>query len=361
MDAFSEALNAVRMTGAIFYSLDCAAPWGFAVPHLRDVAHILAPGTERLVSYHLVTEGRAVVQFGDDAPIEVKAGEVLIIPHGDAHTVSNGSPAQMIDSGATLREHLTGTLTAMHYDGGGGERTRFICGYFGCERHADRLFLAGLPIMIKIDIRADQSGQWIESSIRHLTSDETAHRPGHAVLRAKASEALFVEALRRYMEALPPEHAGWLAAARDPIVSAVLALIHRQPFHAWSIDGLAAAAGTSRSVLSERFARYLDEAPLGYLSRWRLQLAARLLETSQKSVQQVATETGYESEASFNRAFKREFASPPARYRKRHVVLAQDRGQRPGLVAFDRRPGEPPRSAADRDVDARRSSDDAGA
>lgn len=297
MDALSEALNAVRMTGAIYYSLDCTAPWGFSVPHLSEAfAQVLAPGTERLVSYHLVTEGNALVQFGDEAPIPVAAGEVLIIPHGDAHTVWNGSPEQLIDSGPTLREYLTGTLTFMSVDGG-GEATRFVCGYFGCERHADRMFLAGLPTMIKIDVRDDEAGAWIENSIRHLTADARVNRPGQAVLLAKASEALFVEALRRYMQGLPPEQSGWLAGARDPVVGAALALMHRKPFENWTLERLAAEAGASRTVLAERFTRYLAEPPLAYLGRWRLQLASRLLETSHKTVQQIASEVGYDSEA----------------------------------------------------------------
>jgi AraC-like DNA-binding protein len=319
MDALSEALSAVRMTGAIFYHCECYAPWGFSVPHLRGYAQVLAPGTERLVSYHLVTEGEAIVRFGEDEPILVSAGEVLIIPHGDAHTVSKGSPSEMIDTSASMRDFLTGTLTTLRV-GGDGELTRFICGYFGCERHADRTFLAGLPVMIKIGIRDDGGGAWIENSIRHLISEECANRPGRSVLLAKASEALFVEGLRRYMEALPPEHTGWLAAARDPVVGASLACIHSKPFHAWTLDGLALAAGASRSVLSERFVRHLGEPPLAYLARWRLQLAARRLETTQKTVQQIAAEAGYDSEASFNRAFKREFGAPPARYRRAHIA-----------------------------------------
>jgi AraC-like DNA-binding protein len=321
MDALSEALNAVRMTGAIFYDCECYAPWGFSVPHLRNYAQVLAPGTERLVSYHLVTEGEAVVQFGDDEPTVVSAGEVLIIPHGDPHTVSQGSPAEMIDTSGSMREFLTGTLTTLRV-GEDGALTRFICGYFGCERHADRMFLAGLPIMIKIDIRRDEAGAWIDHSIRHLVSSASTNRPGHSVLLAKASEALFVEALRRYMEQLPPEQPGWLAAARDPIVGAALALLHRKPFHDWTLEGLAAEAGTSRTVLSERFARYLDQPPLAYLARWRLQLASRLLETTHKTIQQIATEVGYDSEASFNRAFKREFGLPPARHRKERRMEA---------------------------------------
>jgi AraC-like DNA-binding protein len=118
------------------------------------------------------------------------------------------------------------------------------------------------------------------------------------------------------MEDLPPERNGWLAAARDPIVGAALALLHRKPSHSWTLQDLASEAGTCRSVLAERFDRYLGEPPLAYLTRWRLQLASRLLETSQKTIQQIAAEVGYDSEAGFNRAFKREFGTPPARRRK---------------------------------------------
>jgi AraC-like DNA-binding protein len=318
MDALSEALNAVRFTGAIFYSAECTAPWGFAVPRLDQVvAHLLAPGAERVVAYHLVTEGEAEVQFEGSDPIPVVAGDVLIIPYGDAHTVMRGVPPTILDSGKTLGDYLAGSLRTMRV-GGGGEITRFICGYFACERSADRLFLTGLPLMIKINIRGDDAGAWLESSIRHLVSDAGAARPGRSILLAKASEALFIEALRRYMEQLPAEQAGWLAGAKDAIVGGALALLHRKPFHAWTLNGLAGEVGTSRSVLLERFGQYLGEPPLTYLARWRLQLAARHLETSRKAIIQVASDVGYESEAAFNRAFKREFGVPPARYRKQH-------------------------------------------
>ena len=215
MDALSEALASVRMTGAIFYHAECTAPWGFQVPHVQKVAHVLAPGTERLVSYHLVTDGEAVVRFPGEEDIAVVAGDILIIPHGDAHTVSNGSPSTFLDSGASLDKFLAGSLTTMRL-GGGGEMTRFVCGYFGCERHADRLFLAGLPLMIKINLRGDAAGEWLESSVRHLVSQAGSARPGQSILLSKMAEALFIETIRRYMEALPPEQTGWLAGARDP-------------------------------------------------------------------------------------------------------------------------------------------------
>jgi len=199
MDALSDALTSVRMTGAIFYQAECTAPWGFRVPHLHEVAHVLAPGTERLVSYHLVTDGKAVVRFADGEDIPVAAGDILIIPHGDAHTVSNGSPSTFLDSGASLDKYLAGSLTTMRL-GGGGETTKFVCGYFGCERHADRLFLAGLPLMIKINLRGDAAGEWLETSVRHLVSQAGSARPGQAVLLSKMAEALFIESIRRYME-----------------------------------------------------------------------------------------------------------------------------------------------------------------
>ena len=315
MDALSDALSSVRMTGAIFYHAECTAPWGFQVPAVHKVAHVLAPGTERLVSYHLVTDGKAVVSFPGEEDIPVVAGDILIIPHGDAHTVSNGSPSAFLDSGVELGKFLAGNQTTMRL-GGGGEMTRFVCGYFGCERHADRLFLAGLPLMIKINLRGDAAGAWLENSVRHLVSEAGSARPGQSVLLSKMAEALFIASIRRYMETLPPEQTGWLAGARDPVVGSVLALLHRKPRHHWSVDELAAATGVSRSVLAERFSSFLGEPPLTYLARWRLQLAARMLQTTREAVLQVASEVGYNSEAAFNRAFKREFGMPPGQFRR---------------------------------------------
>jgi len=127
---------------------------------------------------------------------------------------------------------------------------------------------------------------------------------------------LFIETLRRYMERLPPEQIGWLAGARDPVVGTALALLHRKPSHPWTVAEVATEAGSSRAVVAKRFTRLLGEPPLTYLVRWRLELAARKLQTTQHTILRVASDVGYESEAAFNRAFKREFGVPPAQYRK---------------------------------------------
>jgi AraC-like DNA-binding protein len=315
MDAFSEALQSVRMTGAIFFDAVCTAPWGFAVPAMERAAPLLSPGTERLIGYHLVTEGEASVRLEGAAAVPLVAGDIAIFPHGHPHTVTNGAPTELIDSGVAIGNFLAGRLSPFRI-GGGGEATRFVCGYFGCERHAARLFLNGLPPMIKINARGDAAGEWLEGSIRHLLSEAASGRPGRTVLLSKMAEALFIETLRRYMERLPPEQIGWLAGARDPVVGTALALLHRKPSHPWTVAELASEVGSSRAVVAKRFTRLLGEPPLTYLARWRLQLAARQLQTTQQVILQVASDVGYESEAAFNRAFKREFGVPPAQYRK---------------------------------------------
>ena len=315
MDALSEALSTVRMNAAIFFDAEFTAPWGFRAPPAREVAPALAPGVEHIVIFHLLTEGSAVVRMEGEPDLPLEAGDIVIIPHGDTYTISHGSPATLREGGASIERYLAGGLTTTCY-GGGGEQANFVCGYFGCERGALRLFLAGLPRMIKINVRGDASGEWLESSLRYLVSEAAAHRPGGTVLLSKMAEALFVEALRRYMGGLPLEQTGWLAGARDPLVGAALALMHQKPCHPWTLPGLAQAVGTSRTVLSERFAHFLGESPINYLSRWRLQLAAQLLQGDRKTMLQVAMDVGYGSEAAFSRAFKREFGLPPAQYRK---------------------------------------------
>jgi AraC-like DNA-binding protein len=169
------------------------------------------------------------------------------------------------------------------------------------------------------------AGQWLETSIRHLVAEAGSGRPGRTVLLSKMADVLFIEALRRHMEQLPPEQTGWLAGARDPVIGAALTLLHRRPCHRWTIAELATAAGASRSVLAERFTRFLGEPPLTYLARWRLVLAAKKLHATHQTVLQVACDVGYESEAAFNRAFKREFGLPPGQFRKRYQTRANAR------------------------------------
>jgi transcriptional regulator GlxA family with amidase domain len=173
---------------------------------------------------------------------------------------------------------------------------------------------------VRVPIRADAAGEWLENSLRHAVKQATDAAPGAEVILAKLAEVLFAETLRRYLLQLPPERSGWLAGAGDPTVGRALAALHRRPEHAWTLEELAQQVGISRSALTERFARYLGQAPMAYLTDWRLELAAEALRTTSRSVLQIASEVGYESEAAFNRAFKRKLGKPPAQYRRAERV-----------------------------------------
>jgi len=199
--------------------------------------------------------------------------------------------------------------------GGGGEIARFVCGYMVCDRSLGQVLLAGLPAMFKVNIRQDESGNWLENSIRYSIADTGGSPAGIQAVLARLCETLFIETLRRYMSLLPAGQTGWLAGARDAEIGRVLALMHRQPAASWTIASLAREVGVSRAVLAERFRQYLGEPPVAYLTRWRLHLGAQMLSSTSHSVAQIASKAGYDSEAAFNRAFKRAFGKPPARYR----------------------------------------------
>jgi AraC-like DNA-binding protein len=313
-DPLSDALRSVRLSGAIFLDAELSAPWGFSSPPASAGARLLAPSAEHMILFHLLVEGEASVRIPGHGRVALEAGDIAVLPGGEAHELWNGRVTELTDSSALLPKILEGAVVSER-GGGGGRITRFICGYIGCERQARRLFLAGLPPLFKVNIRRGGSGEWIENTIRHLASEREPARAGRGALLAKLAEVLFIETLRRYMAELPRQRIGWLAAARDPAVGRALGAIHRQPARAWTVASLADQAGMSRTVFAERFTRLLGEAPLTYVSRCRMQLGARLLETTDDTVLQVALNAGYESEAAFNRAFKREFDLPPARYR----------------------------------------------
>ena len=332
MDALSEILHSVKLEGAVFYNAEFTAPWGFRSPHSREVAVFLGKGSKHIIIYHLLTQGRARGEVEDSThSVELVPGDIVVFPHGDPHIISNGSPASIVDESKHLKEVFAQGL-ALARDGGGGEPTHFVCGYMECDRELCKNFLGGLPPVFKVNIRNDPAGQWLENSIKFSAREAGANRAGSEAVLARLSEALFVETLRRYMAELPEQQTGWLAGARDPGVGAALAHMHRAPEYPWTIQTLAEQVGVSRSVLAERFRQFLGEPPMTYLARWRLQLGATMLTSTSYSVARISGDVGYESEPAFNRAFKREFGAPPARFRMRaksgHGVARVGKGQR---------------------------------
>jgi AraC-like DNA-binding protein len=250
------------------------------------------------------------------------AGDIVISPHGDAHVLGNGLPEKPVDALKTFAENLTQGLKVARF-GGGGEMTRFVCGFMACDSRLSEIFLAGLPRLLKVHVTDEPSGQWLENSIRFSVQEDNGSNPGRGLVLAKLSELLFVETLRLYINKLPPGQTGWLAGARDPVIGQALALMHKDPAHPWTVSGIARQLGLSRTRLSERFRHFLGESPMAYLAQWRLEIGARILQSTEDSVAEVAATVGYGSEAAFNRAFKREFNCPPAQFRRsRRSVVA---------------------------------------
>ena len=315
MDALPEILRAIRLDSAIYFHAEFREPWRLTSPESSALAPLLAREAGHVIIYHLLFEGRAYAELPEGERVALSEGDIVTFPHGHGHVLGGGRPVTPIDAGAALPGFLKRGLEPQRV-GGGGAPCRFICGFLLCDPQLGQAFLAGLPPLIKVNIRDDPSGQWLENSLKFSVTQAANREAGADAMLAKLSEAVFAETLRRYVRQLPEGQAGWLAGLRDPGVGRALTLLHHRHAHAWTVAELAREAGLSRTVLSERFRHFLGQSPMAYLTRWRLQLGARALTATNRGVSQIASEVGYESEAAFNRAFKREYSLPPAAYRK---------------------------------------------
>jgi AraC-like DNA-binding protein len=331
MDALSEVLGAVRLTGAVFLELELRAQWSYLTAPARRIADVLMPDADHVIPYHLVTEGTCYARLLDDSPVELRTGDLILFPAGDRHVLATASetalrlkPVEI--TGETLDKLLRRGDVAALKQGRSGETTRIVCGFLACDRRLAEPVLLSLPRLLKVSMRDGGTAAWVQSSIRFSVAESASSRPGSAVVLARLSEVLFAEAVRHYMDQLPPGGSGWLAGLRDRYVGRALSLLHGQPAHPWTVDQLARKVGLSRSALGERFNALIGAPPMQYLTRWRTSLAARQLRESDVSILRVATEVGYESEAAFNRAFKREFGLPPAAWRKQAAKPLPARG-----------------------------------
>jgi AraC-like DNA-binding protein len=321
VDALSEVLKIVKLQGALFFNAEFSAPWCLASSESSQVASLLCPGAGHLIIYHYLADGGAYAQLPQGTRRDLVSGDVVIFPHGDAHILGNGA-GKPVDSLKTFAKNLSDGLKVARY-GGGGELTKFVCGYMACDPSLSEVVLAGLPSMFVVNIAKDSAGQWLANSIQFSVREAGGRGSGSDVVLAKLSEVLFIETLRRFIQNLPDEQKGWLAGARDPVIGEALALLHKNPSHPWTIENLAHHVGVSRTRFAERFRHFIGEPPMTYLARWRLKLAADILMSSDASVSEIAAEVGYASEAAFNRVFKRELGCPPAHFRRSHTGQKQ--------------------------------------
>jgi AraC-like DNA-binding protein len=314
MDALSEALRVVRLVGAIFIQGRFSAPWCYQSPSADSAAPLLEPGAERVVIFHLITEGECFVEIDAEPPVRLSAGDAVVFPQGHAHRMCS-EPGLRPAEGARLEDVLSRRPRKLVY-GGGGQTTRLVCGYLACDARLARMLLSGLPSLLKVSVRGSNAGIWLESSVQYALTEARSPRPGGAGVLSKLAEVLFIEVLRLYMNEENADRSGWLAAVRDRIVGAALTQLHTRPGHAWTLETLARAAVTSRSVLAERFQRLIGSAPMEYLTQWRMVLAANLLCRSNAPLARIAEDVGYQTDTAFIRAFRREYGVPPAAWRR---------------------------------------------
>ena len=318
MDALSETLRVVQLVGAIFLQARFTAPWCYQSPPADAAAPLLEPGAERVIIFHMVTEGDCHVELDGAEPMRLTAGDVILFPQGDAHRM--GSAPGLPPATATPLAELLARRPRQLNHGGGGATARLLCGYLACDARLARLLVAGLPPLLRVNVRGSNAGVWLEASVRYALAEARSPRPGGAGVLAKLVEVLFIEVLRLYIHEQSAGRTGWLAGLGDRIVGLSLNALHRKPAHPWSLEELAREAGTSRSVLSERFQLLVGSSPMQYLTQWRMMLAANMLCASRAPLARIAHEVGYQTDTAFIRAFRREYGVPPATWRRnRHA------------------------------------------
>ena len=313
MDALSDVLRVVRLTGGVFLDARFSAPWCIAGRVEPEVFKPFLANPSDVIGFHYVVSGNLLAQTEGGPWVELRQGDIILLPRNGSHTLASAkdlkpAPATNVvipPPGAGIRE-------VRH--GGDGEETHIVCGYLGSDG-ADTPLASALPPMLTLNIADTPGGAWINQSFAFAASQLANHEAGAASIIARLSELMFVEAVRRYIDRLPPEETGWLAGLRDPAVGRALALMHAQPSRSWTADELAAEARMSRSAFAERFAALIGQPPMRYLTNWRMQIAARRLREGDP-ISRIAFDVGYESEAAFSRAFRREKGLPPAAWRQ---------------------------------------------
>lgn len=313
MDVVSDVLRTIRLEGALFLNAEFREPWCVDAPRGVDFASVLCPGAQHLAILHMVLEGSCWIRLHGGADIELRAGDAVAMPHGDAHLLGSGPGHSAVDLDHVVQVRLP-ELSRIRY-GGDGDKTVVACGWFAYEGDVQNPLVAALPRIFRSHLRTRPSGPWIEQSIRYVLAEAAGGAPGSLAVASRVAESIFVEALRAHIESLPPQQRGWLAGLRDPQVGRCLELMHRQPAQPWSVESLAQEVHMSRSALAERFTELVGVPPIQYLKQWRLAAAARMLCSDHGKLLRIAEAVGYETEASFSRAFKSAYGVSPGNWR----------------------------------------------
>jgi AraC-like DNA-binding protein len=284
-------LQDLRLARASYGRSELTAPWGIEIPFKEGVR------------FHFVAEGSCWMLTTSQAPIFMESGDVVLLPHGTGHVIADSPtrrPVRLDEIGPELIGNSTYRLSA----GGGGDRSLIVCCTIGFEGPTAHPLVQLLPDVLHVR-GSDFSDSSLPVLLDMMAEEIVRPKVGSATIMARFADIVMTRIIRAWVETRPSDLSGWLAAVKDPQIGAALAGIHRRPGNDWNVESLAALANLSRSKFSERFTDLLGVSPARYLLQWRMRLAAAWLKNNDFTIAQAAAQLGYESEASFSRAFKR--------------------------------------------------------
>lgn len=325
-DTLSDLLRSVRLRGAVFFYVSLRDRWSAEASTAQEIAEAVMPGCEHAMEYHMVAKGEGWAAVSGLPPVRLAVGDIVMFPQGDRHVISSApglEPNRREPEWVFARRNDPKPLPISIRHGVVDDQTSMpikdadavlVCGFLGCDLKPFNPLIAALPRILHLP--AARAGDWVAQVIDQAVVESNERRPGGDAVLERLSEMMFIDVARRYLDSLPEEATGWLAGLRDRFVGKALALLHERPDQAWSVDDLGREVGLSRSALHERFVNFLGFPPMQYLASWRIQLGARLLRESNRTVATIALDVGYDSEAAFSRAFKRMVGLPPAAWRK---------------------------------------------
>jgi AraC-like DNA-binding protein len=317
MDALSDVLRSVRLTGAIFFDIQASEPWVAETPSGETIVEAMFPGSEHLVCYHVITQGSCWACLPGEPPMRLSAGDIIVLPHGDTHVLSSTPGLRRTPDMTIYRMPRDGNLPiSISMGDPHGDPVHVVCGFLGCDARPYNPLLTALPRVILV---TGQAGGTLAAYVQFALAESKKPRMGGQCVLGRLSELMFVDVVRHYLETLPADRTGWLAGLRDPFVGRALTAFHRDPARAWTIESLARNVGLSRSALAERFTQFVGQPLMQYLTNWRMQLAANHLLSGTDNVVVVANRVGYDSEAAFSRAFKKTVGTPPSQWRKHRL------------------------------------------
>ena len=320
MDVLDDILGSLRLTGGVVvdgeFSGDFCVNAEFTPGHFEP----FFPVPEKLMSYHYVRSGSLIVEVDGLPPVVLKPGDIAILPRNDPHRLESRVGLPPADASAISRVTADGVHRVT--TGTEGPKAEVWCGFLATANSSEHPLLDALPPLLTLDVAGGEA-EWLESSMRFLAEQQ----PSPEVV-ARLAELFVTQAVREYVERLPAGASGWLRGLTDPAVSKALSIIHKRYAEDLDVEGLAQEAGVSRTVLGERFGELLGEPPMRYCARWRMRVAANMLRDGKQNTANIAYSVGFNSEAAFNRAFKREYGVPPATWRRRD--RSEDRARKAG-------------------------------